>query len=80
MKRGSKDTALHPSHSLKRAGCHRACKIFGRDLTKMFHVKHFGKVLSRNRTIQGLEHRTQKWDTGFGKNPMLKQNVPPVFN
>ena len=48
--KSSKDMVFHQSHSLQNAGCLRACKIFGRDLTKMFHVKHFGKVLSPNRT------------------------------
>jgi hypothetical protein len=28
----------------------RACKVFGRDRTKMFHVKHFGTIARLNRT------------------------------
>ena len=50
---GSKDICFCPSHNLKNGRWLRPCKIFGCDLTKMFHVKHFGKVLRSNRTNFG---------------------------
>jgi hypothetical protein len=38
---------------LKAARCMRACKVFGRNRTKMFHVKQFGTIFTPNRTVRG---------------------------
>lgn len=37
--------------------CLTPCKVFGPDLTKMFRVKHFGKVLSSGVRIDHVRLR-----------------------
>jgi hypothetical protein len=37
-------TKLGRSYKIEGGGCIRACKVLASNLTKMFHVKHFGKA------------------------------------
>jgi hypothetical protein len=50
---GRKDSISAPSHTSHIDRRPQACKVLGRDLTKTFHVKHFGPI--------GGQFRTKLW-------------------
>jgi hypothetical protein len=53
------DIRWHRSYKIEREGrCLGACKVFGPNRTKMFHVKHFGTVHRKNRTNAPVLDRT----------------------
>jgi hypothetical protein len=61
---GQKDMFSVQLHISEAAVCLKPCKNFGPDRTKMFHVKHFGKIgaFPRGRGIQGAVSKDEVTD------------------
>jgi hypothetical protein len=59
-----------------------ACKIFGPNRTKMFHVKHFGTIFTRCvcKTFPGFPHcgfvAKANWPATLGKTSIRRPNCP----